>query len=173
MLKIRRPLGRLIFNMGIAIPGKTVFLIETAPWSSCHLLCRTNWLIDSSPLWFLLVLLKPNYTTLNLVISNSYMRILVIQNNQNVFIFFFYQMTDYISSTPGINGPLLQSCQVTLDIFREPHRLLMGLPEISRVTLAGILLISIKFKQLVNFDKVPFNRDRQKELMIHLNNGGL
>ena len=35
MLKIRRPLGRLIFNMGIAIPGKTVFLIETAPWSVC------------------------------------------------------------------------------------------------------------------------------------------
>ena len=34
MLKIRRPLGRLIFNMGIAIPGKTVFLIETAPWFS-------------------------------------------------------------------------------------------------------------------------------------------
>ena len=33
MLKIRRPLGRLIFNMGIAILGKTVFLIETAPWS--------------------------------------------------------------------------------------------------------------------------------------------
>ena len=33
MLKIRRPLGRLIFNMGIAIPGKTVFLIETDPWS--------------------------------------------------------------------------------------------------------------------------------------------
>ena len=32
MLKIRRSLGRLIFNMGIAIPGKTVFLIETAPW---------------------------------------------------------------------------------------------------------------------------------------------
>ena len=31
MLKIRRPLGRLIFNMGIAIHGKTVFLIETAP----------------------------------------------------------------------------------------------------------------------------------------------
>ena len=33
MLKIRRPLGRLIFNMGIGIPGKTVFLIETAPRS--------------------------------------------------------------------------------------------------------------------------------------------
>ena len=31
MLKIRRPLRRLIFNMGIAIPGKTIFLIETAP----------------------------------------------------------------------------------------------------------------------------------------------
>ena len=46
MLKIRRPLGRLIFNMGIAIPGKTVFLIETAPWvflnvlSSIYTLCR-------------------------------------------------------------------------------------------------------------------------------------
>ena len=36
MLKIRRPLGRLIFNMGIAIPGKTVFLIETAPWRRRH-----------------------------------------------------------------------------------------------------------------------------------------
>ena len=34
MLKIRRSLGRLIFNMGIAIPGKTVFLIETAPRSA-------------------------------------------------------------------------------------------------------------------------------------------
>ena len=33
MLKIRRPNGRLIFNMGIATPGKTVFLIETAPGS--------------------------------------------------------------------------------------------------------------------------------------------
>ena len=32
MLKIRRPLGRLIFNMGIATLGKTVFLIETAPF---------------------------------------------------------------------------------------------------------------------------------------------
>ena len=31
MLKIRRPLGRLIFKIGIAIPGKTVFLIDTAP----------------------------------------------------------------------------------------------------------------------------------------------
>ena len=29
MLKIRRPTGRLIFNMGIPIPGKTVFYIET------------------------------------------------------------------------------------------------------------------------------------------------
>ena len=34
MLKIRRPNGRLIFNMGIPIPGKTVFYIETGPWSS-------------------------------------------------------------------------------------------------------------------------------------------
>ena len=43
MLKIRRPLGRLIFNMGIAIPGKTVFLIETAPWqSSDECLCYVH-----------------------------------------------------------------------------------------------------------------------------------
>ena len=36
MLKIRRPLGRLIFDMGIAIPGKTVFPIETAPRLYIH-----------------------------------------------------------------------------------------------------------------------------------------
>ena len=38
MLKIRRPLGRLIFNMGIAIPVKTVFLIETAPWQCIYVI---------------------------------------------------------------------------------------------------------------------------------------
>ena len=43
MLKIRRPLGRLIFNMGIAIPGKTVFLIETAPWT--HMKRTANMII--------------------------------------------------------------------------------------------------------------------------------
>ena len=44
MLKIRRPLGRLIFNMGIAIPGKTVFLIETAPcwWQTSGSVCIRN-----------------------------------------------------------------------------------------------------------------------------------
>ena len=48
MLKIRRPLGRLIFNMGIAIPGKTVFLIETAPsiafmvWLSAKYISQTS-----------------------------------------------------------------------------------------------------------------------------------
>ena len=35
MLKIRRPTGRLIFNMGIPIPGKTVFYIETGPCFFC------------------------------------------------------------------------------------------------------------------------------------------
>ena len=40
MLKIRRPTGRLIFNMGIPIPGKTVFYIETGPrWIACHAVC--------------------------------------------------------------------------------------------------------------------------------------
>ena len=37
MLKIRRPLGRLIFNMGIAIPGKTVFppdRLQTIIWTN-------------------------------------------------------------------------------------------------------------------------------------------
>ena len=43
MLKIRRPLGRLIFNMGIAIPGKTVFLIETAPRVNIGLCQITQW----------------------------------------------------------------------------------------------------------------------------------
>ena len=42
MLKIRRPLGRLIFNMGIAIPGKTLFLIETAPWIRELLFCYVD-----------------------------------------------------------------------------------------------------------------------------------
>ena len=46
MLKIRRPLGRLIFNMGIAIPGKTVFLIETTPsWLLYHPLLGISLLI--------------------------------------------------------------------------------------------------------------------------------
>ena len=40
MLKIRRPLGRLIFNMGIAIPGKTVFFIETAPSLAMEILVK-------------------------------------------------------------------------------------------------------------------------------------
>ena len=53
MLKIRWPLGRLIFNMGIAIPGKTVFLIETAPrhWqlislNFCAEICENESLTD-------------------------------------------------------------------------------------------------------------------------------
>ena len=43
MLKIRRPTGRLIFNMGIPIPGKTVFYIETGPRTThlwAPLLCK-------------------------------------------------------------------------------------------------------------------------------------
>ena len=50
MLKIKRPLGRLIFNMGIAIPGKTVFLIETAPCSllgSHNVPSPVHWLVRS------------------------------------------------------------------------------------------------------------------------------
>ena len=43
MLKIRRPLGRLIFNMEILIPGKMVFLIEThLRWLSINLVCSEN-----------------------------------------------------------------------------------------------------------------------------------
>ena len=48
MLKIRRPLGRLIFNMGIAIPGKTVFLIETAPRLSLTRHVRDQWRATSA-----------------------------------------------------------------------------------------------------------------------------
>ena len=47
MLKIRRPLGRLIFNMGIAIPGKTVFLIETAPRAPSQYADRLSQVWDS------------------------------------------------------------------------------------------------------------------------------
>ena len=36
MLKIRRPKDCLIFNMGIPIPGKTVFYIETRPRPSFY-----------------------------------------------------------------------------------------------------------------------------------------
>ena len=44
MLKIRRSLGRLIFNMGIDIPGKTVFLIETAP--KAYFTDIVQWMLD-------------------------------------------------------------------------------------------------------------------------------
>ena len=50
MLKIRRPNGRLIFNMGIAIPSKTVFLIETAPCIWEPIIKYTN-LILSMVIW--------------------------------------------------------------------------------------------------------------------------
>ena len=46
MLKIRRPVGRLIFNMGIAIPSKMVFLIETAPRSFQISLKTTLYTVD-------------------------------------------------------------------------------------------------------------------------------
>ena len=49
MLKIRRPLGRLIFNMEITIPGKTVFLIETAP--RCILFQRASNVENVSMEW--------------------------------------------------------------------------------------------------------------------------
>ena len=38
MLKIRLSRDHLIFNMGISIPGKHVFYIETGPWFS-YLIC--------------------------------------------------------------------------------------------------------------------------------------
>ena len=56
MLKIRRPLGRLIFNMGIAIPGKTVFLIETAPST-----CKTSQFRYSVNSYLTLLVLRPDY----------------------------------------------------------------------------------------------------------------
>ena len=59
MLKIRRPLGRLIFNMGIAIPGKTVFLIETAPWALYLLL---SWVTSNG---------QGNYDQLKMVVDSE------------------------------------------------------------------------------------------------------
>ena len=36
MLKIRRSLDRLIFNMGILIPGKTIFILRRGPGLLLH-----------------------------------------------------------------------------------------------------------------------------------------
>ena len=58
MLKIRRPLGRLIFNMGIAIPGKTVFLIETAPWTTNGTTQKTRYMNLS---WLMTVFFFPQF----------------------------------------------------------------------------------------------------------------
>ena len=69
MLKIRRPLGRLIFNMGIAIPGKTVFLIETAPrWAPCwpHEPCYLGLYWQEESVWIVIVTLPEQNTTCNL-----------------------------------------------------------------------------------------------------------
>ena len=64
MLKIRRPSGRLIFNMGIAIPGKTVFLIETAPWCPILEMSCCKWFEDQAPVNFIAGCLIFNVTKL-------------------------------------------------------------------------------------------------------------
>ena len=43
MLKIRRLNGRLIFNMGIPIPGKDGLYIETGPWFCYQLILVGGW----------------------------------------------------------------------------------------------------------------------------------
>ena len=47
MLKIRRPNGRLIFNMGIPIPGKDGLYIETGPWKSWGFMVKYQDIIHS------------------------------------------------------------------------------------------------------------------------------
>ena len=69
MLKIRRPLGRLIFNMGIAIPGKTVFLIETAPRRLIIIINKTQirvYISAACPLSCRHILEKGTETTMHL-----------------------------------------------------------------------------------------------------------
>ena len=73
MLKIRRPSGRLIFNMGIAIPGKTVFLIEKAPRCpvKLHHICRESDALyqdkaDKTP-WEV----KPNLTSNHIIVRRA------------------------------------------------------------------------------------------------------
>ena len=70
MLKIRRPIGRLIFNMGMAIPGKTVFLIETAPRA------RQSATFECNPCAFVLISLerkvKPHIVWWANVITNKF-----------------------------------------------------------------------------------------------------
>ena len=68
MLKIRRPTGRLIFNMGIPIPGKTVFYIETGPWI-CIVLALTHWLHYND---VIMGMLASQITSLTIVYSIDY-----------------------------------------------------------------------------------------------------
>ena len=73
MLKIRRPLGRLIFNMGIAIPGKTVFLIETAPWLSKRALWNNNAHavnVNTNSRWMTAPLIRPQVYPYPLALRN-------------------------------------------------------------------------------------------------------
>ena len=74
MLKIRRPLGRLIFNMGIAIPGKTVFLIETAPWL-CYKgdLLVTQWPMSVRSIW-----LSESLSTLQGTVTEAFKLVQII-----------------------------------------------------------------------------------------------
>ena len=57
MLKIRRSRDRLIFTMGIPIPGKDGLYIETGPWCHQTTICRTRSLFffpfeDHDLIWF-------------------------------------------------------------------------------------------------------------------------
>ena len=74
MLKIRRPLGRLIFNMGIAIPGKTVFLIETAPWCCQiieYIMSRWPYSYVCTLHHIIIIIIQTNLKVLNLLVSYS------------------------------------------------------------------------------------------------------
>ena len=91
MLKIRRPLGRLIFNMGIAIPGKTVFLIETAPDQNKNAYLKSVYLVNDIYItWLWLMNIQEWFNMLcnwHLISPDSYLQLVyrnTVPNGHNI-----------------------------------------------------------------------------------------
>ena len=84
MSKIRHPNSHLIFNMGISIPSKTVFLIEMGPLYSHASRCDMTYIVPMHRD-------KPNITYSG---SHRYHRVL-ISNPKSVFIFLAFGLPSY------------------------------------------------------------------------------
>ena len=156
MLKIRRPLGRLIFNMGIAIPGKTVFLIETAPrWrlSYCWLshLCGINHFLLTEELSTAIDLLwgtsgTSYFTDSNEIYLGPWIELTFTFEIQRV-----HRASEPLSTNyPNVPiqhqllthwGLVTHICASKLATIRSDNRLSPGRRQVIILTNAGILLI--------------------------------